>query len=43
MEFVYKLELKDGTPADPPTLRAAVPDWHVGDTGSRWAGIERCA
>jgi hypothetical protein len=27
MAFKFKLELQDGTPADPPTLTAAVPDW----------------
>lgn len=30
--FDFKLEYADGTPADPPTLRAAVPNWHAGDT-----------
>lgn len=30
--FVYRLELEDGTPADPPTLRTAVPNWSAGDT-----------
>ncbi len=25
--FKFKLVLEDGTPADPPTLTAAVPDW----------------
>jgi hypothetical protein len=30
--FVYRLELEDGTPADPPTLRTAVPTWRRGDT-----------
>jgi hypothetical protein len=29
--FTFKLELADGTPADPPTLKAAVPDWRPGD------------
>jgi hypothetical protein len=32
MAFMFKLEREDGTPADPPTLKAAVPDWHAGDT-----------
>jgi hypothetical protein len=32
MAFMFKLEHADGTPADPPTLRTAVPDWHAGDT-----------
>jgi hypothetical protein len=30
--FAYKLELADGTPADPPTFNTAVPTWHQGDT-----------
>jgi hypothetical protein len=30
--FVYRLELEDGSPAEPPTLRAAVPNWRAGDT-----------
>jgi hypothetical protein len=29
--FTYRLELEDGTPADPPTLSTAVPTWRVGD------------
>jgi hypothetical protein len=32
MAFIFKLEHPDGTPADPPTLRSAVPNWQVGDT-----------
>jgi hypothetical protein len=28
--FTFKLESPDGTPADPPTFRAAVPDWQAG-------------
>jgi hypothetical protein len=32
MAFMFKLEREDGTPADPPTLKAAVPDWRAGDT-----------
>jgi hypothetical protein len=31
MAFTFKLEHPDGTPADPATLRSAVPDWRVGD------------
>ena len=31
MTFTFKLERADGTPADPPTLKAAVPDWGSGD------------
>jgi hypothetical protein len=30
--FLFKLERIDGTPADPPTLHAAVPNWRAGDT-----------
>jgi hypothetical protein len=29
--FDFKLELEDGTPADPATFRAAVPTWREGD------------
>ena len=31
MVYAFKLEREDGTPADPPTLRAAVPNWRPGD------------
>ena len=30
--FKYQLGLEDGTPADPPTFTAAVPNWKAGDT-----------
>ena len=30
--FLYSLEQEDGTPADAPTLKTAVPDWRPGDT-----------
>ena len=30
--FAFKLEHEDGTAADPPTLKTAVPDWRSGDT-----------
>jgi hypothetical protein len=30
--FTFTLQNEDGTPADPPTLKTAVPDWHQGDT-----------
>jgi hypothetical protein len=30
--FAFKLEHEDGTPADPPTLKVAVPNWAPGDT-----------
>ncbi len=32
MAFIYRLELEDGTQADPPTLDTAVPTWRPGDT-----------
>ena len=32
MTFTFKLEQANGTPAEPPTLRSAVPNWRVGDT-----------
>jgi hypothetical protein len=32
MAFQFRLEREDGTPADPPTLRTAVPNWRVGDS-----------
>ena len=32
MAFTFKLEPADGTPADPPTLHTAVPNWRPGDT-----------
>jgi hypothetical protein len=28
----FRLELEDGTPADPPTFRTAVLTWKAGDT-----------
>jgi hypothetical protein len=31
MAFMFRLEQEDGSPADPPTLKSAVPDWHPGD------------
>jgi hypothetical protein len=30
--FVFKLELADGSPADPPTFKTAAPNWRAGDT-----------
>jgi len=30
--FSFRLEYADGTPADPPTFSAAVPDWNPGHT-----------
>jgi hypothetical protein len=32
MGFTFKLEQEDGTPADPPVLHTAVPNWEAGDT-----------
>ena len=32
MAFTFKLENEDGTPADPPMLHTAVPNWAPGDT-----------
>jgi hypothetical protein len=32
MAFIFKLEYEDRTPADPPTLHTAVPNWRAGDT-----------
>lgn len=31
MAFIFRLELADGTPADPPRLGVAVPNWSAGD------------
>jgi len=28
--FTFKLELEDGTPADPPTVTVAIPNWRAG-------------
>jgi hypothetical protein len=30
--FTFRLEHTDGTPADPPVLKTAVPNWSAGDT-----------
>jgi hypothetical protein len=32
MAFSFRLEREDGTPADPPRLSTAVPNWSTGDT-----------
>jgi hypothetical protein len=32
MTFTFRLERADGTPADPPTIRTAVPNMRPGDT-----------
>jgi hypothetical protein len=30
--FVFRLVWADGSPAEPPTLETAVPNWRAGDT-----------
>jgi hypothetical protein len=30
--FLFKLQTREGAPAEPPTLRTAVPDWRAGHT-----------
>ena len=32
MAFTFKLQTRDGAPADPPTLLTAAPSWRPGDT-----------
>jgi hypothetical protein len=32
MAFLFRLETRDGAPAEPPTLTSAVPNWGPGDT-----------
>jgi len=32
MSFTFTLEHEDGSPAEPPALSAAVPNWRPGDT-----------
>jgi hypothetical protein len=32
MAFTYTLEHEDGSPAEPPTFKTAVPNWSPGDT-----------
>jgi hypothetical protein len=32
MTFTFRLERADGSPADPPSIRSAVPDMRPGDT-----------
>lgn len=31
MAFMFRLQHEDGTPANPPTLTSAVPNWRTGD------------
>jgi len=32
MAFMFRLEDESGDPADPPTLKAAAPNWKAGDS-----------
>ena len=32
MAFLFRLETREGAPAEPPTLTTAVPNWRAGDT-----------
>ena len=34
--FTYRLELEDGTLAEPPKLDTAVPNWSAGDVIPLW-------
>ena len=36
--FSFRLEHRDGMPADPPTFKTAVPNWSPGDTISLGRG-----
>ena len=38
MAFLFRLETKDGVPAEPPTLTSAMPNWSLGDTIPLGAG-----
>jgi len=38
MAFLFKLETRDGLPAEPPTLSAAVPNWSASDVIALGAG-----
>jgi len=40
MPFLFRLEMEDGSPADPPTLSVEVPNWSPGDVIALGAG--RC-
>jgi hypothetical protein len=42
MAFLFKLETKDGTPAEPASLATAVPNWRPGDTISLGANRALC-
>jgi hypothetical protein len=32
MAFLFRLETREGAPAEPPTLTSAVPNWRSGNT-----------
>jgi hypothetical protein len=32
MAFLFRLQTREGSPAEPPTLTSAVPNWRPGDT-----------
>jgi len=38
MAFLFRLETRDGAPAEPPKLTSAVPNWSPGDTIPLGAG-----
>jgi hypothetical protein len=38
MAFLFRLETRDGVPAEPPTLTSAVPNWSSGDMTPLGAG-----
>ena len=40
--FTFKLVLEDGTPAEPPTFAAAVPNWKPGDKIPLGGGESYC-
>ena len=42
MAFQFRLEREDGTPADPPMLATAAPNWRAGDTIPLGAGRTLC-
>jgi hypothetical protein len=42
MAFTFKLEHPDGTPAAPPTLTSAVPDWAIDEQIPFGPGSRRC-
>jgi hypothetical protein len=38
MAFLFRLETKDGVPAEPPTFQSAIPGWAAGDAITLGAG-----